>query len=168
LKEIKEKPHLAVIHDLFQDGMSFSELATSHFSFQSLEEINLSMSKLLEQDYLNALDCYEHFCVIPSIREDVAKMKLPEEWRTYFSNIFRKRHALVHDSNARCEVEPGHMARFETFALTVTQITSCLVASRYAARVGEDVFKILGSGDGVPVFLVINDLISDDWEVVEP
>lgn len=161
LGDIKDKPTFAEIHTLLKDGVSFPEIAASMVKFQSIEELDRSLSKLFPpQGYLKTLDTYEHICAIPSRTSDLVIMTMPEDWGKDFSDLFKNRHAFVHDANLACDIAGRQMAKLETLVLQIAQFTSGLITKRYYG-------EALLTEKGVPAFLIIEDLISDDWEVVE-
>ena len=160
LADIKEKPTLVEIHTLMKDGVSFAEIAASKVTFQSIEEVDRSLSKLFPpHGYLSTLDTYEHVCAIPSRTSDLVKMVMPEDWRRDFSDLFKNRHALVHDANLACDIPAKRMAKLESLVLQIAQFTSGIIVKRYYGEASPQ--------EGIPIFLIIEDLISDDWEVVE-
>ncbi len=166
LQGIREKATAAEFHRLLRDGVSFPEIASSGVTFQSLAEIEAVMAYLFQPTgYLAALDSYHCDCLIPS-RGGRARFNLDKEWRADVERIFRERHALVHDANRKMTVVPHDLARLETVALLVPQLTTELLAKRHA---GKGTLRVEGEPSlaELPVLLLVKDVISDEWEITD-
>lgn len=160
LGQIKEKASLEEIHQLTVDGISFAELSASKAAFQNIDEIDRFLSTLFSHNgYLETLSEYDFVCAIPSRNTKQAHMKLHTAWRGDFARIFQLRHEFAHDANSKTSLDPVELQRLEACALLIPQMTAALIASNRS-------LKIVKSGT-LPVLLTVDDLISDDWEVVE-
>ena len=158
LQDVREKATLAELHSLLADGVSFSEIVASEATFQNLAAVEKFMSKLFQPiGYLDTLGGYEHDCVVP-VRGARTIMKLGDGWRTDLASIYSRRHAFVHDANKQCDLSPKEMQRLETVALLIPQMTAELVSKKFDSK---GTFR-MGS---LPVLLLVEDLISDEWEV---
>jgi hypothetical protein len=158
LPDFRDKATLAEIHSLLADGLTFSEIVTGKATFQSLSEIETFMSKLFHPaGYLDTLQDYEHICLIPSRDPRVAHFKLDDKWRSNLENIFTSRHALVHDANKSFHLSANEMAKIETTALMVPQLTAELVSQKFD---GNGTLRIRE----LPVLILVDDMLRDDWE----
>ncbi len=161
LAEVRDKATLAEIHSLLADGLTFSEIVTGKATFQSISEIDSFVSKLFHPaGYLDTLQDYEHMCLVPSRAARQARFKLDDKWRTNLAKIFTTRHALVHDANMSFQLSANEMASLETTALFVPQLTAELVSKKFD---GKGTLRIRD----LPVLILVDDLLSDDWEVAE-
>jgi len=161
LPELKAKPTYSDIHSLLQDGITFSEIAAAEANFQNIQEIDLLMSKLFyPHSYLDSLEASTCEFILPTrgIRSRVQFSQMWNNWKSDFSNIFQHRHSFVHNANKPCEIKFKEIQNLESLALVVAQITSELVIHK---------FPIKGAlrGNGLPVLLLMEDLISEDWEI---
>ncbi|MDB5595661.1 MAG: hypothetical protein JWM36_2622 [Hyphomicrobiales bacterium] len=142
--------------------ISDAELAGELIKFQNLFGIDQALSEILQpKGYIEALSSSEFMCMIPSKRSDIASIKLWPDWQIQFSSIFDHRHEFVHDANKVCGVTPAQMAGIEATALLVPQLTTFLVAQELGAR-----GALLAMNGALPTVLIVEDLISNDWEIV--
>jgi hypothetical protein len=161
LADVRDKATLAEIHSLLADGLTFSEIVTGKATFQSVSEIDSFLSKLFHPaGYLDTLQDYEHICLVPSRDARAAHFKLDDKWRSNLAKIFTTRHALVHDANKSFHLSANEMASLETTALFVPQLTAELVSKKFD---GKGTLRIRD----VPVLILVDDLLSDDWEIAE-
>ncbi|SRR6266404_513207 len=161
LPDFRDKATLAEIHSLLSDGLTFSEIVTSKATFQSISEIDNFMSKLFHPaGYLDTLRDYEHICLIPSRDSRVAHFKLDDKWCPNLANIFTTRHALVHDANKSFLLSGNEMAKLETTALMVPQLTAELVSKKFDGK------GTLRARD-LPVLVLVDDMLRDDWGIAE-
>lgn len=166
LEGIREKATAAEFHRLLREGVSFPEIASSSVTFQSLAEIEAIMSYLFQPaGYLAALDSYQADCLMPS-RGARTRFSLEKRWRSDVERIFTERHALVHDANRKMTVAPRDLAHLETVALLVPQLTAELLAKKHD---GKGTLRIEGEPSlaGLPVLLIVTDVISDEWEITD-
>jgi hypothetical protein len=158
LPDLKTKTTYADIHSLLKDGIKFSEIAATEASFQSMAEIDSFMSKLFHpKGYFEELDSYSLDCLVPT-RSKRVKMQLSNQWRSEYASIFNHRHSLVHNANKPCLIQLPEIQKLEALALTVPQMTAELIAQK---------FPIKGTirANGFPVLLLVEDVISEDWEI---
>lgn len=161
LAEVREKATFAEIHSLLADGLTFSEIITGKATFQNISEIDSFVSKLFHPvRYLDTLQAYEHICLVPSRAAGPARFKLDDKWRSSLAKIFTNRHALVHDANMLFQLSANEMASLETTALFVPQLTAELVSKKFD---GKGTLRIRD----LPVLVLVDDLLSDDWEIAE-
>jgi hypothetical protein len=141
------------------EGVSAEEFAAFQASFQNAEAINQNISILFSIPFFDVLDRFELVCDIPSARHSgPARLKLPPCWRSDLDRVFSLRHEFAHDANSKTQVSAGEMQRIETSALLICQVTALLPGIEA---------PIIVSGRQLPVILLIPDLISEDWEIVE-
>lgn len=161
LADVRDKATLAEIHSLLAGGVSFSEIATGKATFQSISEIDSFMSKLFHPaGYLDTLQNYEHLCLVPSRSAQTAHFKLDNSWRSNLAKLFQSRHALVHDANKAFHLSANEMAKLETTALLVPQLTAELVSKKFD---GKGTLRIRE----LPVLILVDDLLCDDWRLAE-
>ncbi len=142
------------------DDIPEAEWAAELAKFQNLLGIDQALSELLEPlGYVQALTSTDFPCVIPSRRDDLACLRLWPEWQDQFSSVFDHRHEFVHDANKPCTLAPAEMARIESTALLVPQLTSVLMARQLSATAP------LLAMEGVPTILLVEDLVAGDWQV---
>jgi hypothetical protein len=159
LPDLREKTTYSDIHSLLQDGIKFAEIAVADASFQNISEIETFMSKLFfPNSYLQELDSFFLECFIPA-RSARTIFKLDNSWRSDFAKIFIHRHSFVHDANKVCDIELSEIRQLETIALLVPQLTTYLIANKFSK-------VVLSKEHNTPVIFIIEDIISDDWEVV--
>jgi hypothetical protein len=161
LADVRDKATLVEIHSLLADGLTFSEIVTSKATFQSISEIDSFVSKLFHPaGYLDTLQDYEHICLVPLRGAREAHFKLDDKWRSNLANLFTSRHALVHDANKSFHLSVTEMASLETTALLVPQLTAELVSKKFD---GKGTLRIRE----LPVLILVDDLLSDDWEIAD-
>jgi hypothetical protein len=69
---------------------------------------------------------------------------------------FSLRHEFAHDANSKTLVLAEEIRRIETTALLTCQITALLPGIAP---------KVVVNGGNLPAILLVEDLISDDWEI---
>jgi hypothetical protein len=161
--DFRDKYSLAELYGAMVDKVSFAEIAADKAVFQNIGEIDRYLGRLFQPlGYLAALEAYEYKCWIPSRSATSACLRLWSGWRADFAQIFSLRHLLVHDANAACAVSRSEMARLETVAILVPQMTAALIRQR--TRQGDEP----GAQPIVEgVVLLVEDLIAEDWAVSE-
>ena len=158
LAGVKEKFQLGDIHGLLAENISFPEMVAAHMNFQSLEEIERVLENVFPPGgYLDALSSFEFICAIPARSAGVAKVRLPSKWRGEFAELFKIRHGLVHDANLPCDVTHSKMANLEALVLQIAQMTAGLVSK---------LFQVAPPSGTLPAFMLIEDLIAEDWEIL--
>lgn len=156
LKRFRKKASPSTTHAL----LTPAEVATTIISFQRLDSIDRALTPLLNSSsYFKTISKFSAVFAVPSRGPDLGRIRLPDTWRKEIGQLLSDRHRYVHDRNSRCETPPKFMAQVETTLLILANLTTLLFARRLnPSSIPEN---------GVPVFLVIEDLISEDW-IAEP
>ncbi len=138
-------------------GVSAEEFAASA-SFQNADAINHNISIAFSgTTYFDLLDQVEVDCEVPSGQQPgPAHLKLSSSWRDDLDRVFSLRHEFAHDANSKTVIDAEEMRRIETVILLICQMTVLLPGIQAPALVSANRF---------PVILLIEDLISDDWEL---
>jgi len=141
------------------EGVSAEEFAVFQASFQNADAINKNISIFFSIPFFDALDGLEIVCDVPSARQSgPGRLKLPPCWQSDLDRVFSLRHEFAHDANSKTQVSTDEMERIEPMALLICQVTALLPGIEA---------PIIISGRQLPVILLIADLISEDWEIVE-
>jgi hypothetical protein len=142
------------------DGISAEEFASAQVSFQSAEAINRNFSIFfLAKSLFDQLDDFEIACEVPSAkRGGTARLKLQQSWQADLARAFALRHEFAHDANSKTQIASTQIRSIETTVLVLCQITAYLPPIN---------LKAIRSGRDYPVILLISDLISEDWELVD-
>ncbi len=158
LRSVKLKP--ATLLQMQREGVDLVGYVSDHLRLQSIQEINSVMSAVFHpNNYCNTLDSTKHVFIVLSKSPEPALISLSSDWRRHLSDLFDLRHDLVHDANRQCRVPGKLMARYENLVMFVSQLTAMLAIECFGG-------KTLTTDRG-PAFLVIGDLISDDWELAD-
>lgn len=138
------------------------EVAADVAKFQNLRGVDKALSWLFAPGtYLEALDAETFYCVIPSRRPGVAEFMLHIGWQDTLSQLFETRHRFVHDASHPPEMDLKEVAAMEAIAVVVPQITTLLISNGSGTSTGTTFTQQL------PALMLIDDLIADDWEVVD-
>lgn len=139
------------------DGVPVEEIAASRVSFQNSEAINRNISIFFSVPFFEILDRFEAACHIPSARKSgPARFVLPRCWQTDLARVFSLRHEFAHDANSTTQVSAAEMQSMETTVLLTCQAAVLLPGIEA---------PILVSSSQLPVILLIEDLVSEDWEI---
>jgi hypothetical protein len=154
----RESP--AAMSRYLADGVSGPEFAAAQVSFQSAEVLDRSFSIFFsDQSFFDVLDQFELACAIPSVKHsNLVRLKLFHGWRLDLAKIFILRHEFAHDANSKTQLDSAEMRQLETTAILLCQ---------FCSHLPEIAGAMLRSSVGVPAILLIADLISDDWELVD-
>ena len=137
-----------------------AEIAATVLSFQRLDEINGALTAFLEpSNYFDAISSYSVICCVPSRSDKPLRMRLPEDWQDQVHLLLADRHRYVHDRNCRCDTAPKFMARIEFTIMALAQLTRLLLFELSKESVPKD---------SIFAFLLVEDLIADDWEAETP
>lgn len=157
LQELRPKQKIQDDHPI----LTAAEVAATVLSFQRLDEIDRALSPLLDSGtYMSAIGSYTAVCAVPSRSENPKRMRLPDDWQCQLQQLLSDRHIYVHDSNAVCSTSVQFMARIEFIVLALTQLTAFMFLERLGCLPDEK--------NRLPVFLLAEDLIAEDWTDEEP
>lgn len=138
------------------------EVAADLAKFQNLRGVDKALSWLFAPaTYLEALGAETFYCVIPSRRPGMAEFKLHIGWQDTLSQLFETRHRFVHDASHPSEMDLKEVAAMEAIAVVVPQITSLLISNRSGTSTWTT------STQQLPALVLIEDLVADDWEIVD-
>jgi hypothetical protein len=158
LKESKRRESASRLPRYLTEGASAEEFAASA-SFQNSEAINQNVSIFFSVPFFDVLNQFELVCEVPSAaRIGPCNLKLPSSWQHDLGRVFSLRHEFAHDANSKTKINAEEMQRIETTALLICQITALLPGIEP---------KVVVSRRRLPVILLVEDLISDDWEIAE-
>ncbi len=142
-------------------AVPIAEIAVGELKFQNIQELEESVSVVIGQpSYIAALSSFVFHCGVPARRAHNVAFCLDASWSSDLQMLFEQRHALVHDANFKFRLTTKEMQRIESTAVLVPQLTSAMVNGRKATPAAEP------SG-WIPALMLVEDLISDDWEVLE-
>jgi hypothetical protein len=159
LSEPNRKEPASRLPQYIARGVSPEEFAAHQASFQNAEAINQNISIFLPSLFFDALDQFDPICDIPSAQHSgPTRIKLPENWQSDLGRVFSLRHEFAHDANTKTQVSTDEMRRIETIALLICQMTALLPGIEP---------RLIVSERNLPAILLIEDLISEDWEIVE-
>jgi hypothetical protein len=144
--------------DISHHTLSPAEVASSLLSFQRLSEIERAITPLLDGvSYFASISNYSLICIVPSRSDKLVSIQLPMDWRSQIERLLADRHRFIHDSNAACNTEPKFMAKVEFIVVCIAHFTSAILNERIVGK------RLPESS--VPAFLLVEDLIAEDWIV---
>lgn len=145
--------------------ISLPELASKSFNFQNLEDINSAFTSLIDADFLNYV-CKNKItsCAIKGRQaRDLSIESLITDWRDIITNAFNIRHNIVHDANYRIEYQPELIQKIETLFLLIPQATTYFIAKKFNLKN----FCMIVDGKNIgPNLFIVDDILSEDWELV--
>ncbi len=150
LRPKRRQPSLE--HEYF----SAAEMASVVLSFQRLEDIDAALSPLIGvESYFHEITAFSIVCAVPSRSPGIFNMQLPADWKQLFADLLESRHRYIHDANSACETSREFIAKAECMILALGQLTSFMLMTK----------KEKNPAGGMFAFLLVEDLISDDWEI---
>lgn len=149
----------SVISSYLADGISEAEVAGAQVSFQNAESIDRNFAFFFGKPFFEVLNKFEILCVVPSLnRPGLAKFGLSSGWQDQLARIFILRHEFAHDANSKTLIDPTEMQSLEATAIVICQMSALLpgISARYVV-----------DQNAVPAILLIADIISEDWEIMD-
>lgn len=146
-----------------QAQIPLSEYISGTVNFQNLDAIERNFRCFFtgSGSLFSRLNSLEKIVSIPSRAEKgLAKLTLPPDWRAVLDELLRLRHRLTHDANYTPELPNQTLAKYEAYAAWIPQFFHFAVAEHIPSH------SILVDQNRRPVFLIIDDLVSDDWVIV--
>jgi len=146
--------HPSLVHERF----TAAEVASVVLSFQRLEEIDAAISPLIEANsYFQAITKFSIVCGVPSRSPNIGHIRLSAEWKHQLAELLELRHRYVHDANYVCEMRREFIAEAESMMLALGQLTSFMLGAQEEKMPEANIVA----------FLLIEDLIAEDWVVCD-
>lgn len=142
--------------------ITLPELLSKSFNFQNINDLETAYNSLWGSDFLESV-CKTKVEVDGKVASGFSISSLFEDWHSTIAKVFYVRHKVVHDANYRPEVDVLFVQRAEALFLLIPQLVTYFVAEKYSLK-----RVALSNGEfSVPYIFSVNDVISDDWEIVE-
>jgi hypothetical protein len=152
-------------HEFTTQTISLPELLSKNFNFQNLDDIKTSFNELWKGDFLEYV-CTEttEICGFNGeFHHGFSINQLFEDWKEIIETSFDIRHKVVHDANYRLKLDPKFIQKSEALFLMIPQFVTYFLGKRFNLNL-----ILLSDGKFVaPYIFSIQDILADDWEIVE-
>jgi len=144
--------------------ISRAELLADTINFQNMHSVDHAFRHIFVGGgtLSQRLSSHKATVSIPSRADNgLAQLALPDDWLDVFDSLLRLRHRLVHDANFAPEIPTKDLGVFELYVLWVAQFFHFVIAQTLVD------YQIIVDQNGIPVMLLGEDLVSDDWNLME-
>ena len=152
--------------DIEHADFKLSETLSTCFNFQNIKEIESAYRIMWGSDFFNFL-CTEKTNVIGmcgKFTRDFSVCGLFHDWREVIDKTFKERHRIVHDANYRPVLNVKYIQHAEALFLLIPQLVAYFVIKRFGLKH----FALCSGEIAAPMVFTMQDILADDWAVVEP
>lgn len=145
--------------------ITLPELLSKSFNFQNINDLESAYDSFWGSNFLESVcETKTEVCGLNGRVVSGFSISLSfEDWHSTILKVFNIRHKVVHDASYRPEIDVPFMQQAEVIFLLIPQLATHFVAERFGIK-----RVALSNGEfSVPYIFLVNDVISDDWEIVE-
>lgn len=139
--------------------VAICDFCIHNLSFLSLEEIQIGLSPTASSgDFLGE---FGRFKIRVGGRFGVTDFQLDEsipDWKSLLSTLLRDRHNCAHNSSATVSIDAKTMAKVEATVLVIVQLLPLYLQPQPLTDPQDS--------ELIPALFVVDDLIAEDWEIV--
>ena len=161
LKKLVDK--LGVSQQTHEDlEITMPELLSKRFNFQNIYDLEEAYNFMWDGNFLKDICEMEKNIGIDGKITNFSLKSLFYDWHELLCRAFAIRHNVVHDANYRIDPDIAFIQKVEAIFLLIPQIASINVSIRYGFKI-----TMLSNGEyNFPYIFSVNDILSDDWEIV--
>ena len=145
--------------------ITLPELLSKSFNFQNINDLESAYNSLWGANFLESVcETTTKTCGINGkVAHGFSVNSLFANWHSTITKVFNIRHKVVHDASYRPEIDIPFMQQAEALFLLIPQLATYFMAEKFSLK------RVVLSNDefSVPYVFNMNDVISDDWEIIE-